>query len=92
MWPKECEEVAAGRWVNEEVDVCPPREEAGGWWPREASRRARASRLREELLRRRPVPEPDEAEMMRLLSFSLHCFSIMCFIAEKVSPNLTALD
>ena len=30
VWPKECEEVAAGRWVNEEVDVCPPREEAGG--------------------------------------------------------------
>ena len=64
VWPKECEEVAAGRWVNEEVDVCPPREEAGGWWPREASRRARASRLREELLRRRPAPEPDEAKMM----------------------------
>ena len=68
VWPKECEEVAAGRWVNEEVDVCPPREEAGGWWPREASRRARASRLLEELLRRRPVPEPDEATVIFLVT------------------------
>ena len=50
----------AGRWVKEEVEVWPPSEEAAGWWPSEASLRARASRRRDELLRRRPVPEPEQ--------------------------------
>ena len=78
MWPKECEEVAAGRWVNEEVAVCPPREEAGAWWPRDASRRARASRLREELLRRRPVPEPDEVKMMSDEATVIYLVTLLC--------------